>query len=75
MNFETSQYFVFQKEVFSTFEEYTLSHKVYLGDNSTFDVCKKSNIVFNLPSGILCIGDMLYVPKLAKNLLLINQLT
>jgi hypothetical protein len=68
--FETSQYFIAQKEVFSTFEEFTLSHKIYLGDNSTLDVCKKSNIVFNLPN-----GNMLYVPKLANNILSITQLT
>ncbi len=75
INFETSQYFTSQKEVFSTFEEFTLSHKVYLGDNSTLDVCKKINIVFNLPNGVLCIGDMLYLSKLAKNVLSISQLT
>jgi hypothetical protein len=35
----------------------------------------KDIIVFNLPNGIFkCIGDVLYVSKLAKNLLSINQL-
>jgi hypothetical protein len=39
------------------------------------DVCGKDNIVFNLLNGISkCIGDVLYVPKLAKNLLSIIQL-
>jgi hypothetical protein len=35
-----------------------------------FDVYGKGNIFFNLPNGIFkCIGDVLYVPKLVKNLL------
>jgi hypothetical protein len=35
-----------------------------------FDVCGKGTIVFNLLNGISkCIGDVLYVPKLARNLL------
>jgi hypothetical protein len=39
------------------------------------DVCGKDIIVFNLLNGISkCIGDALYVTKLAKNLLSINQL-
>jgi hypothetical protein len=66
----------FQKEVLSTFEEFTLNHKVYFGDNNIFDVCEKDTIVFNLPNRISkCIGDVLYVPKLAKNCQSINQLT
>jgi hypothetical protein len=65
----------FQKEVFPTFEEFILSHKVYLESNSTFDVCKKDIIVFNLPNGnSKCIGDVLYIPKLAKYMLLVSQL-
>jgi hypothetical protein len=64
----------FQKEVFSTSEEFIWSHKVYF-ENNTPDVCGKDIIVFNLPNGIFkCIGDVLYVSKLAKNLLSINQL-
>jgi hypothetical protein len=32
-----------------------------------FDVCGKCNIIFNLENGISkCIGDVLFVPKLAK---------
>jgi len=31
INFGTSQHLTFQKEVFSTFEEFTLNHKIYLG--------------------------------------------
>jgi hypothetical protein len=59
--------------MFSTFEEFTLSHKVYLGDNNMLDVCGKDTIVFNLPNRISkCIGDVLYVPKLAKFLLSIS---
>jgi len=50
-----------------------LSHKVYLGDNNMLDVCGKDTIVFNLPNRISkCIGDVLYVPKLAKKLLSIS---
>jgi hypothetical protein len=73
IHFGTSQPLTFQKEVFSTFEEFTLNHKVYLGDNSTLDVCGKGTVVFNLPNGIFkCTGNVLCVPKLAKNLLSIS---
>ncbi len=42
---------------------------------STFNVCGKCTIIFNLPNGISkSIGNMLYVSKLAKNLLSISQL-
>jgi hypothetical protein len=68
-----SQHLTFQRKVFSTFEEFTLSHEIYLGDNNMLDVFGKNTIVFNLPNRISkCIGDLLYVPKLAKNLLLIS---
>ncbi len=68
-----SQHLTFQKQIFSTFEEFSLNHKVYLGDDNTFDVCGKGNIVFNLPNGISkCIGDVVYVPKLTNNLVSIN---
>jgi hypothetical protein len=39
------------------------------------DVCGKDTIAFNLLNGISkCIGDALYVPKLAKKSLSTNQL-
>jgi len=70
---EASQHLTFQKEIFSTFEDFFLNYKVYLGDDNMFDACGKGNIVFNLPNRISkCIGDVLYVPKLANNLLSIN---
>ncbi len=73
IDYEASQHLTFQKEVFSTFEEFSLNHKVYLGDDNMFDVCGKGNIVFNLPNEISkCIGNVLYVPKLKNNLLSIN---
>ncbi len=73
INFGTSQHLTFQKEVFSTFEEFTLNHKIYLGDYSTIDVCGKGIVIFNLPNGIFkCIRDVLYVPKLVKKLLSIS---
>jgi hypothetical protein len=72
---KASQHLTFQKEVFSTFEEFIWSHKVYFEDNNTLDVCRKYIILFNLPNGIFkCIGDVLYVSELAKNLLSISQL-
>ncbi len=53
-----------------------MNHKVYFENNNIFDVCGKDIVVFNLPNRISkCIGDVLYVPKLAKNCELINQLT
>jgi hypothetical protein len=56
-------------------EEFTLNHLIYVGNNSTLKVCGKNIIIFNFPNGISKhIGNVLYVPKLAKNLLLINQL-
>ncbi len=71
-----SQHLTFQEEVFWTFEKFTLNPKIYLGDNSTLDVCGKGIIVFNLPNGISkCIGNVLQVPKLAKKLVSINELT
>ncbi len=52
-----------------------MSHKIYLGDNNTLDICGKGTIIFNLSNLIFkCIRNELYVPKLAKYLLLINQL-
>ncbi len=75
IDFGVSRHLTFQKEVFSTFEKNSLNHKVYLGDDNTFDVCEKGNIVFNLLNEISkCIGDVLYFPKLANNLLLVNWL-
>jgi hypothetical protein len=72
VDFRASQHLTFQKEIFSTFEEFTLNHKVYLEGNNMRDVCEKDIIVFNLLNGISkCIGDMLYVPKLVNFLLLI----
>jgi hypothetical protein len=59
-----------QNEVFLTFKEFTLNHKIYLGDNNMLDVCGKGTIVFNLLNGISkCNGDVLHVLKLARNLL------
>jgi len=56
-------------------EEFTLNHLIYVGNNSTLKICEKNIIIFNLLNGISKrIGDVLYVPKLAKNLLSINQL-
>ncbi len=73
INSGASQHLTFQKEVLSTFQEFSLNLKVYLGDENMFDVCGKCTIVFNLPNGISkCIGDVLYVPKLTNNLLSIN---
>jgi len=72
---KASQHLIFRKEVFSTFKEFTLSHKIYLEHNNTLDVCETCTIVFNLPNGISkCIGDVLYVPKSAKIMLLIRLL-
>jgi hypothetical protein len=74
VDFGASQHLTFNlKEVFSTFEEFTLNHKVYLENNNMLDVCGKDIIVFNLLNRISkCIGDMLYVPKLVRNLLSIS---
>jgi hypothetical protein len=74
VDFGASQHLTFNlKEVFSTFEEFTLNHKVYLEDNNMLDVCGKGIIVFNLLNRISkCIGDMLYLTKLIKKLLLIS---
>ncbi len=72
VDFGASQHLTFQKEVFSTFEEFTWSHKIYLEDNNMLDVCGK-DIVFNLLNEISrCIGDMLYIPKFEFFLLLIS---
>jgi hypothetical protein len=73
VGFGVSQHLTFQREVFSTFEEFTLSNKIYFRDNNMLNVCGKDTIVFNLPNRIFkCIGDVLYVPKLAKQLLSIS---
>jgi hypothetical protein len=71
-----SQHLTFQEEVFWTFEKSILNHKVYLRDNSMLDVHGKGIIVFNLPNGISkCIGNVLYVPKLAKRSSSMKKLT
>ncbi len=49
---------MFQKEIFSTFEEFISNHKVYLENNSMFDVCEKGTIVFNLPIGFPSVLEM-----------------
>jgi hypothetical protein len=75
VDFGTPKYLTFQKKVLPTFEKFILTHKVYFENNSTLDVCKKDLIVFNLPNGISkCIGNVSYVPKLAKNMLSVSQL-
>lgn len=72
---ETSQHLTFQKEVFSTYEEFTSSHKMYFENNSMLDVYGKNIIVLNLSNDIFkCIRDVLYILKLANNLLSINKL-
>jgi hypothetical protein len=35
---KASQHLIFQKEVFLTFEKFSLNHKIYFGNNNTFDV-------------------------------------
>jgi hypothetical protein len=39
VGFGISQHLTFQREVFSTFEEFTLSRKICLGNNNMLDVC------------------------------------
>jgi len=64
------QHLTFWKEIFSTFKEFTLNDKIFIGDNNMFNVCEKGIIFFNLPNGIFkCIGNALYVPKLITNLI------
>jgi hypothetical protein len=43
------KHLTFQKQVFLTFENFPLSHKMYLENYNTLDVCGKGTIVFNLP--------------------------
>jgi hypothetical protein len=52
VDFRVSQHLTLLKEVFSTFEEFILHHKIYFGNNSTLDVCGKDIIVFNLSNEI-----------------------
>ncbi len=35
VDYGASQHLIFKKKIFSTFEEFTLSHKIYFGNNST----------------------------------------
>jgi hypothetical protein len=57
---------MFQKEIFSTFEEFILNLKIYLRDSNMFDVCEKGTIFFNLlivfPSVLRCV----ICPKVGK---------
>jgi hypothetical protein len=49
---------MFQKKIFSTFEEFILSHKIYLRDDNMFDVCEKGIIAFNLRIGFPSVLEM-----------------
>lgn len=53
IDYRASQHLTFWKEVFSTFEEYALRDKIYVGDNNpNIDVYEKCTIVFKEPNGI-----------------------
>ncbi len=53
IDYRASQHLTFWKEVFSTFEEYDLRDKIYVGDNNpNIDVYEKCTIVFKQPNGI-----------------------
>jgi hypothetical protein len=54
----TSQHLTFQKEIFSTFEKFPLNHKIYLRNNSTFDVCEKALSFSSCQMGLLCLLEM-----------------
>ncbi len=73
INYRASQHLTFQKEVFSTFEEFIWSHKVYFEDNSLLDVCGKGTLSSTCQMGFPNVLE-LYVSKLAKTLLSVNQL-
>jgi hypothetical protein len=48
-----------------------LGHKIYIGDNDINDVCAKNIILFKLSNGFFkCFGDVLYVLKLAKKVVI-----
>jgi hypothetical protein len=51
IDFWTSQYLNFLKEVFSTLEEFILIHKIYFGNNNTIDVCGKALLSSNYQMG------------------------
>ncbi len=63
IDYKASQHLTFRKEVFSTFEEYDLRDKIYVGDNNpNIDVYEKCTIVFKQPNGISkCIEYIFYI--------------
>jgi len=51
IDFWVSQHLNFQKEIFSTFEEFILIHKIYFGNNNTIDVWGKILLSSNYQTG------------------------
>ena len=48
---------------------------MFLGDDNYLDIVDKGNVFFLLPSGIKReVKNVLYIPKLTKNLLSVSQL-
>jgi hypothetical protein len=56
--FGASRHLTIQKEVLSTFEEFTLNHNIYLEDNNKLDVCGKDILFSTYQMGFPSVLEM-----------------
>jgi hypothetical protein len=77
VNFGTSSHFSHCKKRFKTYESISLV-KIYIGDNSTQDTIRKTNIEFMMTVGdttIKGVFNILHIPGITKKIFFVNKTT
>jgi len=65
-----------KKECFDSLEEITYGSKIYLSDDSGYEIKGYGVILVNLPNGkISHLQNVLYVPGIKKNLISVSMIT
>lgn len=64
-----------KKEFFHSLEESTYGSKIYLGDDSGYEIKGYGVIPIKIPNGKISHKNVLYVPGLKKNLISIWMIT
>ena len=65
-----------KKQWFRNFKESNSGVKVYLGDNSGYEIKGHGDVLVTLPDGkIRNISDVWYVPGIKKNLISVSKIT
>jgi hypothetical protein len=66
----------FNKKISASFKNRDVGIQVELGDDATYPVTRIGTISFRMPLGdVLNLHDVLFVPRLTKNLLYISTIT